>query len=76
MSFSFRTPWGDARARLSQKLKARGMPLADAIEELERIAPNRAVHVREIERLLDEQVTPAVTANLRAAGGAEWFGTP
>jgi hypothetical protein len=33
-------------------------------------ASNDIDHVRSIEQLLDEQVTPAVTANLRAAGGA------
>ena len=60
----------DAPVRLSQKLRKLALPLAEAIERLDRLEKNRAVHVREIERLLDEQVDPAVTANLRAAGGA------
>jgi hypothetical protein len=60
----------DSPARLSQKLRKLALPLADAIDRLDRLETNRAVHVREIERLLGEQVAPAVTANLRAAGGA------
>lgn len=60
----------DAPARLSHKLRALALPLAEAVERLDRLETNRVVHVREIERLLDEQVAPAVTANLRAAGGA------
>jgi hypothetical protein len=60
----------DAPARLSYKLRELALPLADAIKRLNRLETNRAVHVREIERLLGEQVAPAVTANLRAAGGA------
>ena len=59
----------DAPARLSQKLRVLRRPLADAIRALDRFEANRPVHVRELERLLDEQVVPAVTANLRAAGG-------
>ncbi|MGO9111749.1 MAG: hypothetical protein ACLP9L_21190 [Thermoguttaceae bacterium] len=60
----------DMCARLSGKLKKLALPLADAIEQLDRFETSRAVHVREIERLLCEQVAPVVTANLRAAGGA------
>ena len=60
----------DAPARLSHKLRRLGLPLADAIAMLDRFETNRAVHVREIERLLGEQVAPAVAANVRAAGGA------
>ena len=60
----------DSPVRLSQKLSKLALPPAEAIERLNRLANNRTVHVRGIERLLDEQVKPAVTANLRAAGGA------
>ena len=60
----------DSPVRLSQKLSKLALPPAEAIERLDRLANNRTVHVRGIERLLDEQVKPAVTANLRAAGGA------
>ena len=60
----------DSPVRLSQKLSKLALPPAEAIERLNRLANNRTVHVRGIERLLDEQVNPAVTANLRAAGGA------
>lgn len=60
----------DAPVRLSQKLTKLERPRAEAFETLDRLAKNRTVHVRAIERLLDEQVNPAVTANLRAAGGA------
>ena len=60
----------DSPVRLSQKLSHLAMPPAEAIERLNRLVSSRTVHVRGIERLLDEQVKPAVTANLRAAGGA------
>ncbi len=60
----------DAPVRLSQKLSKLALPPAEAIERLNRLANHRTVHVRGIERLLDEQVKPAVTSNLRAAGGA------
>ena len=43
---------------------------ADVIKRLARLRDARAVHVREIERVLDEQVDPATAANLRVAGGA------
>ena len=59
----------DAHLRLSLKLKRLALPLAGAIQALDRFEANRAVHVREIERLVSEQVTPAVAVNLRAAGG-------
>ena len=61
----------DSPSRLSQKLGKLALPPAEAIERLNKLANNRTVHVREIERLLDEQVEPTVTGNLRAAGGAE-----
>lgn len=61
----------DSPRRLSQKLSKRALPPAEAIERLNKLANNRTVHVRGIERLLDEQVEPAVTGNLRAAGGGE-----
>jgi len=60
----------DSPRRLSQKLSRLAMSPAEAIERLKKLENNRTVHVRGIERLLDEQVQPAVTANLRAAGGA------
>ncbi len=60
----------DSPVRLSQKLSKLPLPPAETIERLDRLANNRSVHVRGIERLLDEQVNPAVTVNLRAAGGA------
>jgi len=60
----------DSPGRLSQKLSKLALAPAEAIERLNRLANHRTVHVRGIERLLDEQVNPAVTANLRAAGGA------
>jgi len=60
----------DSPARLSQRLSERGLPPAGAIERVDKLAASRAVHVRGIDRLLDEQVEPAVAANLRAAGGA------
>jgi hypothetical protein len=60
----------DAPLRLSQKLRALALPLAGAMKALDRLETNRTAHLRGIERLLDEQVNPAVAANLRAAGGA------
>jgi hypothetical protein len=60
----------DSPVRLSQKLSKLALPPAEAIDRLNRLANNRSVHIRGIERLLDEQVKLAVTDNLRAAGGA------
>lgn len=60
----------DSPGRLSQKLGQLSLPPAKAIERLHELAKRRTVHVREIERLLDEQVNASVAANLRAAGGA------
>lgn len=60
----------DSPGRLSQKLNQVSLPPAQAIECLNKRASHRTVHVRGIERLLDEQVDATVTANLRAAGGA------
>ena len=60
----------DAPARLPQKLSTLGLPLAEAGERLDKLAQNRVIHLRGIARLLDEQAAPAVTANLRAVGGA------
>jgi hypothetical protein len=59
----------DAHSRLSQKLKTLALPIAAAIETLDRFQTSRTFHVREVERILGEQVAPAVAANLRAAGG-------
>ncbi|MHB9046250.1 MAG: nucleotidyl transferase AbiEii/AbiGii toxin family protein [Pirellulales bacterium] len=61
----------DSPARLSQKLGQRALPPSEAIERLASLTKNRTIHVRAVERLLDEQVDSAVTVNLRAAGGAE-----
>ncbi|MFO7906702.1 MAG: hypothetical protein R6U98_28865 [Pirellulaceae bacterium] len=61
----------DSPERLSQKLSKLSLPPAKAIERLNKLASNRTAHVRGMERLLDEQVEPAVTSNIRAAGGAE-----
>jgi hypothetical protein len=60
----------DSPGRLSQKLNQLPLPPAEAIERLKKLANSRAVHVRGIEQLLDEQVNAAVAVNLRAGGGA------
>ncbi len=60
----------DAPGRLSRKLNLLPLPPAEAIARLNQLANSRTVHVRGIERLLDEQVNAAVAANLRSAGGA------
>ena len=60
----------DARPRLSQKFSGLSLSPADVAERLGRLQANRLILVREIERVLDEQVDPATTANLRIAGGA------
>jgi hypothetical protein len=60
----------DAPARLLKKLSLLVMPIVDAIAAVDRFETNRAVHVRELDRLLHEQVDAPVSANLRAAGGA------
>ncbi len=59
----------DSPERLAQKLSRIGLTPARAIERLNQFSKNRTVHVRGIECLLDEQVIPAVAANLRVAGG-------
>jgi hypothetical protein len=59
----------DAPQRLSLKLKEYHIAPAEAAERLDNFQANRVVHVREMERLLAEQVAPAVAANLRTAGG-------
>jgi hypothetical protein len=60
----------DAPARLARKLKEAALPPAAAIAQLGRLERDRAAHVRQLDRLLDEQVAPTATTNLRAAGGA------
>ena len=60
----------DAAGRLSQKLSQLPLSPAGVIERLGRLQAASSVHVREIERILDAQVDPAVAANLRIAGGA------
>lgn len=60
----------DAPRRLSQKLRELALSVPQALQRLDMLAENRTVHVRGIDRLLAEQVDPAVTANLRLAGGA------
>jgi predicted nucleotidyltransferase component of viral defense system len=60
----------DARERLSRKLGALSLPHADVVARLDNLEANRTVHMREIARLLDEQVEPTAAANLCAAGGA------
>ncbi len=60
----------DASARLSRKFRTLSLSPADVIRRLGRLQDAASVHVREIERILDEQVDPAVAANLRVAGGA------
>ena len=59
----------DSAGRLSQKLNQLPLPPTKAIEKLNKLANSRTVHVRGIERLLDEQVNAAVAVNLRAGGG-------
>jgi hypothetical protein len=60
----------DARERLSRKLSALPLPQADVVARLDALEANAAVFVRQIAQVLDEQVEPAVAANLRGAGGA------
>jgi len=60
----------DAAGRLSQKFSELSLSPADVIKQLGRLQAASSVHVREIERILDGQVDPAVAANLRLAGGA------
>ncbi len=60
----------DARERLSQKFMELRLSPEDVAARLVRLRAARAVHVREIERIVDSQVAPAVAANLRLAGGA------
>jgi len=60
----------DVSGRLSRKFTELSLSPHDVAQRLQRLRTNRVVHVRAIGRLLDEQVDPAVAANLRAAGGA------
>jgi hypothetical protein len=59
----------DAPRRIAQKLSKLSLPTLDAMEKLDRLAKNRTVHIRGLERLLDEQVNAPVAANLREGGG-------
>jgi len=59
----------DAPARLAQKLGELSWSPAVVGERLGRLQAASSVHIREIARLLDTQVDPAVAANLRTAGG-------
>lgn len=60
----------DAAGRLSQKFSALSSSPTDVRERLARLQAAASIHVREIKRILDAQVDPAVAANLRLAGGA------
>ncbi len=60
----------DALERLSRKFSALSLSPAHVSRRLGQLQQARAVHVREIERILDTQVDPAVAANLQVAGGA------
>jgi hypothetical protein len=60
----------DAAERLSRKLAALLLSPADVGKRFDKLQQARAVHVREIARILETQVEPAVAANLRLAGGA------
>ena len=59
----------DARERLSQKFTDLGLSPEDVTTRLGKLQAARAVHVRELERILDTQVASPVAANLRLAGG-------
>jgi len=59
----------DASGRLSRKLTKLALQPVAVAARLRALEVNRTVHIRGIEHLLDEQVEPTVTANLRAAGG-------
>lgn len=61
----------NAPARLAQKLAWLSLTPAQARAKLQGLARQRRGHLRSLEQLLDDQVTPTVAANLRAAGGAE-----
>lgn len=56
----------DAPVRLSRKLSDLAVSVPEAIERLGKLEKGRTVHVRGLERLLDEEVDSAVAANLRA----------
>lgn len=60
----------DTPERLSQKFDALSLSPAEVSKRFGRLRDARSVHVRELERILDAQVDPAVAANLRIAGGA------
>ena len=60
----------DANKRLSQKLAELQLSPEDVTERLRRLRAAWAVHLREIEQILETQVDAPVAANLRAAGGA------
>lgn len=60
----------DAWDRLTRKFRETSLSPTDVSERLGRLRASSAVHIRGIERILDAQVDPAVTANLRLAGGA------
>ena len=59
---------GGFRYRL-HKLSRLSLSPAEAIARIDQLASYRTVHIRGIERLLDEQVNVSVATNLRAGGG-------
>ena len=59
----------DSDRRLSEKLQMLSVSPQNAAKGLRRIEAQRIVHVREIERILEDQVDPPAADNLRDAGG-------
>ena len=58
----------DSPERLSKKLHGLGLPPAQAVGRLDRFIVQRSARVKEIERLLDEQVDRTVADHLRTGG--------
>jgi len=58
-----------AAGRLAQKFRELSISPADLSERIARLQAAASLHVREIERILDEQVEPTAAANLQVAGG-------
>jgi hypothetical protein len=60
---------GDSAQRLRTKLSRRHILPASVTERYARLLKNRAVHVRAIDQIIEDQIDAAVAANLKTSGG-------